>query len=101
MRGTEQAVLAGVANPGCRIAYPAPGTVIALDPDIPLEDQRLFFEAQPKDRECRWVLDGRSIGAAGTLLLWTPVRGKHALMLVDAAERTLDSVTFEVRGILR
>jgi len=99
--GTERAVLAGEANPVCRIAYPAAGTVVALDPDIPLEEQKMFFEAQPKDGRLHWVLDGRTLGGAGALLLWTPVRGKHALALVDAADRTLDSVTFEVRGILR
>jgi hypothetical protein len=29
-----------------------------------------------------------------------PVRGKHALALVDSAQRTVDSMTFEVRGNL-
>ena len=98
IRGTEEAVLPGAANPRFRITYPATGTIIALDPDIPSEDQKLFFEAEPKDDRLHWVLDGRSIGSAGTLLLWTPARGRHELVLVDAAGHTLDSVTFEVRG---
>lgn len=100
IRGTETAVMAGVANPGVRIVYPATGTVIALDPDIPPEEQKLFFEARPKDDRMRWVLDGQPMGSAGALLLWAPARGKHALLLVDAADRTLDSITFEVRGPL-
>ena len=98
IRGTEEAVLPGAANPRFRITYPATGTIIALDPDIPSEDHKLFFEAEPKDDRLHWVLDGRSIGSAGTLLLWTPARGRHELVLVDAAGHTLDSVTFEVRG---
>jgi penicillin-binding protein 1C len=98
IQGTENAVLPGTAAMGFRIVYPASGTIFALDPDIPAEDQKLFFEAQPKDNLLRWVLDGRQIGDAGELFLWTPVRGKHALALIDASKRTVDSITFEVRG---
>ena len=100
IRGTENAILSGAAGLGFRIVYPASGTIVALDPDIPSEDQKLFFEAQPKDGLYHWVLDGSTIGNAGELLLWTPVRGKHALTLVDASDHTVDSVTFEVRGNL-
>jgi hypothetical protein len=44
------------------------------------------------------VLDGQPVGDAGALLLWAPMRGNHALALVDANQRTVDAVTFEVRG---
>lgn len=98
IRGTENAGLPGASSPGFRIAYPASGTIFALDPDIPSDDQKLFFEAKPNDDLLHWVLDGREIGSAGELLLWTPVRGKHALALVDGWSRTVDSITFEVRG---
>jgi penicillin-binding protein 1C len=101
LRGTEMSVLPGVANPGVRIAYPASGTIVALDPDIPAEEQKLFFEAQPADDRLQWVLDGSRIGGAGALFLWTPARGKHSLALVDAASRVLDTVAFEVRGSSR
>ena len=101
LRGTEMSVMPGVANPGVRIVYPASGTIVALDPDIPAEEQKLFFEAQPADDRLQWVLDGSRIGGAGALLLWTPVRGKHSLALVDAANRVLDTVAFEVRGSSR
>ncbi len=98
IQGTENAVLTGTASPGFRIVYPASGTIFALDPDIPSDDQKLFFEALPKDDLFHWVLDGQPIGSAGALLLWTPVRGKHALSLADASARIVDSVIFEVRG---
>jgi penicillin-binding protein 1C len=98
IRGTENAVLPGTAGQGFRIVYPASGTIFALDPDIPAEDQKLFFEAQPKDNLLRWVLDGQPIGDAGALLLWSPVGGRHSLALVDSTQRALDSITFEVRG---
>jgi penicillin-binding protein 1C len=98
IRGTEMAVIPGEADVGSRIVYPASGMVIALDPDIPTPEQKLFFEAQPKDAGMHWLLDGRIIGNAGELLLWTPVPGKHALSLIDDSDRILDSLTFEVRG---
>ena len=101
IRGTEMAVAPGTANAGFRIAYPAAGAVVALDPDIPPEEQKLFFESRPKAESLQWMLDGLPIGSAGKLLLWTPVRGKHSLALVDASGRVLDSVTFEVRGLLK
>ncbi len=101
IRGTELAVVPGEAISGFRIAYPATGTVVAMDPDIPAEEQKLFFEAQPQNDQLHWVLDGHPIGGAGALLLWTPMRGKHILTLVDSSERALDSITFEVRGHLR
>jgi len=100
LRGTEAAVVAGLARAGSRITYPAPETVIALDPDIPAEDQKVFFEANPVDDRLHWALDGESIGSAGTLVLWTPKSGKHTLALVDSSGHALDSITFEVRGNL-
>jgi|WetSurMetagenome_2_1015567.scaffolds.fasta_scaffold18572_3 penicillin-binding protein 1C len=98
IQGTENAVLTGMSSQGFRISYPAHGTIFALDPDIPSEEQKLFFEAQPKDGHLHWVLDGQRIGSAGALLLWTPLRGKHALSLTDASDRVIDAVSFEVRG---
>jgi penicillin-binding protein 1C len=43
-------------------------------------------------------VDGADLGPAGEPLLWEPVRGRHAVALVDAAGQALDTVTFEVRG---
>jgi penicillin-binding protein 1C len=81
-----------------RILYPVSGTVIAQDPDIPAEQQRLFFQAQPPDPKLRWVLDGKGIGSAGSLQLWSPQPGKHALSLLDEKNHVVDSVNFHVRG---
>jgi len=96
--GTEMAVVPGDVDVGAMIVYPAAGMIIALDPDIPTEEQRLFFEAKPHNDSLRWMLDGHVIGNAGMLLLWKPLPGKHDLSLVDGSDRILDSVAFEVRG---
>jgi len=98
LRGTERAILPGVASPEPRIVYPPEGMIVALDPDIPPGEQKVFFEAEPADGLLRWVLDGRVLGGAARLLLWSPVHGKHQLALIDASDRILDSVAFEVRG---
>ncbi len=96
--GTEMSVVPGDTDVGFRIVYPVSDMVIALDPDIPMEEQKLFFEARPKDKSMYWMLNGRIIGNAGKLLLWTPVRGRYALSLVDGSNRIHDSIVFEVRG---
>jgi penicillin-binding protein 1C len=101
IRGTDNALAGTVAAPGFRIVYPTDGTVVACDPDIPPGEQRLFFEAQPREDGLGWRLDGQRFGGAGALVLWPPVPGKHKLSLIDGSGRVLDSVSFEVRGIVK
>jgi len=84
-----------------RIVAPVSGTVIALDPDIPAERERLVFEAAHGRDGLRWVLDGVDLGPASQLAVWRPTRGRHALTLVDGDAREVDRVTFEVRGPAR
>ena len=98
IRGTERAILPGVASPEPKIVYPPEGMIVALDPDIPPDEQKVFFEAEPANGLLQWVLDGRVIGGAGRLLLWSPVRGKHQLALINPSNQILDTVAFEVRG---
>jgi penicillin-binding protein 1C len=81
-----------------RIVYPPSGTVIALDPDIPLELQKIFFISQASENEFRWVLDGSPMEAVGKTIPWTPKAGKYFLALADGDEKILDYVYFDVRG---
>jgi hypothetical protein len=97
--GTETPVVQETAaSVRTKIVYPASGTVIALDPDIPAAQQRLFLEAEPRDDRLRWVLDDEVLGSAGSLVLWIPKVGPHTLALSDETGRVLDSVVFQVRG---
>ena len=101
LKGTETSTVQPVSSPAnFRIVYPVSGAIIALDPDIPHDQQKVFFESHPKDDRLNWRLDGKEIGRAGSVLLWTPLKGKHNLCLIDEMNRTLDSVEFEVRGNL-
>jgi penicillin-binding protein 1C len=81
-----------------RIVYPPAGTVIALDPDIPKELQRVFFIAHPQGTGLRWVLNDAIIMEADAGLPWAPQVGTYTLTLVDEQGRVLDAVQFEVRG---
>jgi len=81
-----------------RIRYPAPDTVIALDPDIPAPHQRVAFVAAPARAGLRWELDGARLADRGGRALWAPTPGRHALVLVDADGTALSRVDFEVRG---
>ncbi|WP_159917751.1 penicillin-binding protein 1C [Pantoea sp. 18069] len=83
-----------------RILRPAPGTIVALDPDIPPDRQRLQFAARlaaGDARALRWWLDGKEV-ARGAHWAWLPWPGRHRMELRDAKGAVLDTVAFEVRG---
>lgn len=82
------------------ILAPAPGTIVALDPDIPAARQRIALEASASAMPVRWLLDGTDLGAADKLQLWQPRPGRHTLQLVDDSQRALDNVVFVVRGAM-
>jgi penicillin-binding protein 1C len=80
-----------------KIRYPGNGTIIALDPDIPADRQRLFFQAQAPNG-LAWQLDGAPLGPATGDFSWQPLAGTHQLALIDAQNKAIDSVSFQVRG---
>ncbi|MGE5838956.1 MAG: penicillin-binding protein 1C, partial [Deltaproteobacteria bacterium] len=99
IRGTEPAATLPMAGRTFqRIRYPAPGTIIAVDPDIPESQQRVLFSAYERFKNHQWLLNGKRLGSAGEAVAWKPKRGKHVLVLADREGRILDSVSFEVRG---
>jgi hypothetical protein len=69
-----------------------------LDPDIPLELQKIFFISQVSENEFRWLLNGVPMEAMGKTIPWTPRAGKYFLALADGEEKILDYIYFEVRG---
>jgi penicillin-binding protein 1C len=99
IRGTEpisQSQRTGQFNP--RIVYPPSGTVIAIDPDIPREFQKVFFVSQVHEDRFQWVLNGSALGGTGKTIPWIPREGKYHLAIADKDEKVLDYVYFEVRG---
>ena len=99
IKGTEpSAILELAGRTFQRIQYPAPGTIIALDPDIPETQQRVLFSAHMREKDHRWILNGEILGSAAAGMAWKPKRGTYDLTLVDKSGKVLDSISFEVRG---
>ena len=93
---------AAVRRGGAVIASPVDGTIVAIDPDIPPTRQRMTFAMHGSMRADRsnalgWRLDGKLIGR-GPSLEWPVWPGRHRLEVVDAAQKPVDAVHFEVRG---
>lgn len=84
------------ANP--RVLSPAPGTIVVLDPDIPVHEQRIAFEASRGARDSRWILDGRPLAPVRGVFLWTPTPGAHTLAIVRESGNAIESMEFSVRG---
>jgi penicillin-binding protein 1C len=96
--GTEPNRQAANLDDTPRILSPAPDTVIAFDPDIPVGRQRVAFVANAGAGGSRWMLDHKKLGSVNGVMLWTPSPGVHTLALADASGRALDTATFRVRG---
>ncbi|MHB8882220.1 MAG: penicillin-binding protein 1C [Thermodesulfovibrionales bacterium] len=86
------------AGRSAHIIYPSEGVIIALDPDIPGENQALFFEADTDGADRHWRLNNKNLGRANGPMLWKPASGSYVLTLIDNEERVIDSVGFSVRG---
>lgn len=84
------------ANP--QIVAPAAGTIIALDPDVPPNLQRVAFQASRGARHSRWILDGQALAPARCEYLWTPSHGRHTLSLSAGSGPILETIEFTVRG---
>ena len=107
VRGTAQAEVRNAdslrdddALPAPRIRYPAPDTIIALDPDIPPAHQRVAFTAGALAHDVRWRVDDDELPDRGSRALWSPTPGRHVATLVDGDGKVLTRVAFEVRGNL-
>jgi penicillin-binding protein 1C len=119
LAGTEQALIRTAKSDdiGVAIRYPTAGMLVALDPDIPPERQRMRFQASGV-KSGTWRLDGKLLTAADAApknakkkngrqapapnqqlaLDWMPWPGRHVLELLDDKQAVLDQVRFEVRG---
>lgn len=96
--GTEQHLFAPdatAADTGNRITSPADGSIIAIDPDIPPNRQRVRFEAQGQGLQ--WRIDGK-VFARGNQAQWMPWPGRHVVELTDGRGEVLDRIRVEVRG---
>ena len=72
---------------------------MVLDPDIPEENQQVFFEAENVGgNELRWSLNGELLPLGDGGRRWAPRPGRYELALRDSSGTTHDAIVFEVRG---
>ena len=99
LAGTDTALVEAVppARRAPRIAYPPEGSIIAIDPDIPAQRERIVLRAEA-GAGLFWRLDGARMGAADAPAAWSLIAGAHLLELVDGAGKAVAASRFEVRG---
>ncbi|MBA3940335.1 MAG: penicillin-binding protein 1C, partial [Sphingopyxis sp.] len=99
LTGTAQSEMAAAPQAARRprITSPVSGSVYALDPDIPLERQRLAALVSGEVTGYRLLLDGKMLGDADAGQQILPRPGSHMLALVDPGGRMIDRVRFTVR----
>jgi len=99
LRGTAQSEMA--AAPAIarrpRITSPVSGSVYALDPDIPIDRQRMAVIVSGDVAGYRLLLDKAVLGDADAGQQLLPRPGSHILTLVDPGGRMIDRVRFTVR----
>ena len=98
LAGTGQAVVAAAPESARRprITSPVTGSVYALDPDIPVDRQRLALRVAGRADGLRLVLDGRPLGDAASPPQLLAGPGRHRLQLTDG-QQVLDQVAFTIR----
>jgi len=81
-----------------KIAYPVQGMIIAIDPDIPEDQQLVFFDTHSGSNSYVWMLNNRPLGKSSESISWRPKAGDYTVSLVGLDSRVVDSVDFTVRG---
>ncbi|WP_157670604.1 penicillin-binding protein 1C [Chitinibacter sp. GC72] len=100
LAGTERDLIVAETQPEQNqapgIIAPLDGSIFALDPDVPPNNQRMVFRARGV-ANAQWWLDGKQIGR-GNQTKWFPWPGRHQLELRDGQGKMVETVKFEVRG---
>lgn len=95
-------VIRNAGNGLQRILQPANGTILAVDPDIPVANQRTWFRAanlaSQEARHVSWSVDGKVVGTGGEVS-WLPEPGKHVVRLLGSHGKVIDRATVHVRGV--
>ena len=99
LAGTAQTEMAAAPQAARRprITSPVSGSVYALDPDIPIDRQRLAITVSGSVAGYRLILDKQPLGDANAGQQILPRPGSHMLALVDPGGRMIDRVRFTVR----
>lgn len=73
--------------PKVRILYPQDGMVLALDPSMPMKQQKVPLMVQGEElKNYYWKINGSKKVSARTPFLWTPQEGRHKFELYHNEE---------------
>ncbi|HEX4695494.1 penicillin-binding protein 1C [Sphingomonas sp.] len=99
LKGTGMSLIAAAPPESRRprITNPVSGSVYAIDPDIPMDRQRLALAVTGDAATHRLLLDQRDLGDASTAPLILPGPGRHRLALLDLSGKVVDQVVFTMR----
>jgi penicillin-binding protein 1C len=95
--GLTEVAAAPAAARRPRIVNPIAGSVYALDPDIPRDNQRLSIAVSGAVAGHRLLLDRQDLGPADARPMVLAPPGQHRLRLVDVGGRIVDQIRFTVR----
>ncbi len=78
-----------------KIIYPPDQSIFALDPSLPLSQQKLYIHTTCNN--CLLYSDNNKIGEGKNIFIIDITRGRHSLELVDPLGIILDKKEYEVR----
>lgn len=88
------------ANPEAQAPHidsPTNGMIVAIDPDIPSDRQRLPIRVKGDTTGLVVRLDDTLLGQAEKTILWQPQPGAHRIALESASSGAVDQILFTVR----
>jgi penicillin-binding protein 1C len=95
--GTDQnTIRPNNININPKIIYPASNMVIAMDPDIPPDLQKVYIKISDNDSSLQLKIDETIIDLMPNIF-WRPSPGTHHLYLMNQEGQITDQVSFEVR----
>jgi len=99
IEGTEPKYVnqASVVSRKARITYPSNGMILALDPDMPGDVQRVYLQAE-EGKGLKFVMNGKVLGPADRPLPWVPKAGTHTLQLRESSGQVSHEITIQVKG---
>ncbi|TGN19454.1 penicillin-binding protein 1C [Leptospira idonii] len=80
-----------------KITSPSHQTIFAVDPDIPVGKQKVFFLLNRYQPGYFWYLNGKKISEANSPFFWDLQKGIFQLQIADQTGKVFDEVSFEVR----
>ena len=84
-----------------RIEDPGNGAILARDPDIPTERQKVRFHASGESTGLSWHIDDKPVDPAWLdsdgSLLWPLQTGAHRISLQDADGKVVDAMFVTVK----